>query len=133
MINKAILIGHLGKNPELRTTNSGKQVCTFPLATNNGYGEKQTTDWHNVVCFDKTAETVAKYLDKGSLVYVEGRIQYDKYVKDGENRVSTRIIASSVNFFPKGENKPKEHALSNNIEKAVVENFDGAAFDDIPF
>lgn len=99
MINKAILVGRLGKDPEVRTGQSGKQFCNFTLATDTGFGDKRVTDWHNVVCFDKQAENCGRFLKKGSLVYVEGKISYDKYEKDGQTRITTRIIANSIQFL----------------------------------
>ena len=96
MINKAILVGRLGKDPEKRTTPNGKVVCRFTMATDTGFGEKRTTDWHSIVCFDRQAEFVSNYLRKGSLVYVEGRISYNNYEKDGQKRTFTEIIANTV-------------------------------------
>ena len=104
MINKVILVGRLGKDPEKRTTPGGKVVCRFTLATDTGFGENRKTDWHNVVCFDRQADYVSNYLRKGSLVYVEGRITYGSYEKDGVKRYTTDIIANSVqNLSGKGD------------------------------
>lgn len=96
MINKAILVGRLGKDPESRTTQSGKEVCRFTMATDSGFGQQKKTDWHSIVCFDRQAEFVKNYLRKGNLVYVEGRISYNEYEKDGVKRYTTEIIASTV-------------------------------------
>ena len=96
MVNKAILIGRLGKDPEKRATPAGKTVCRFTLATDTGFGDNRKTDWHNVVCFDRQADFVANYLRKGSMVYVEGRISYGQYEKDGVKRYTTDIIANTV-------------------------------------
>ena len=96
MINKAILVGRLGKDPEKRTTPSGKTVCRFTMATDSGFGEKRVTDWHSIVCFDRQADFVSNYLRKGSLVYVEGRISYNSYEKDGQKRTFTEIVANTV-------------------------------------
>jgi len=104
MVNKVILVGRLGKDPELRTTPNGRQVCRFSVATDSGFGEQRKTEWHNVVTFERQAENCAKFLRKGSMVYVDGRITYGKYEKDGQTRYSTDIIASSVQFLStKGE------------------------------
>jgi len=107
-LNRATLIGNLGKNPEIRTTQSGKTVASFPLATSeqwqdaNGQRREKTT-WHNVVVWGGQAEPVAKYLSKGSPVYVEGRIQSRRYEdKDGNERFITEINASNVIFLGKG-------------------------------
>lgn len=106
MLNKAMLIGRLGKDPEMRHTATGAPVCTMSIATNSfridrNTGEKSnTTEWHNIVCWNRTAENVAQYLRKGSLVYVEGRIQYRTWqAQDGTTRNSTEIVASDVKFL----------------------------------
>ena len=98
MLNKVMLIGRLGHSPELRQTQQGKSVCTFTLATDTGYGENKKTDWHKVTVFDKAADKCAKYLRKGSSVYVEGRLSYDTYEKDGIKRTTVKIIANDVRF-----------------------------------
>ena len=99
MLNKVMLIGRLGRDPERKTTQSGKSVCTFTLATDTGYGDNKKTDWHNITVFDKTADNCTKYLHKGAPAYVEGRIAYDSYEKDGIKRTSVKIIANDVRFF----------------------------------
>ena len=99
MLNKVMLIGRLGRDPERKTTQSGKSVCTFTLATDTGWGDNKKTDWHSVTAFDKTADSCTKYLHKGSLVYIDGRIAYDSYEKDGVKRTSTKIIANDVRFL----------------------------------
>jgi single-strand DNA-binding protein len=98
MLNKVMLIGRLGRDPECKTTQSGKSVCSFTLATDTGYGENKKTDWHKVTVFDKAADKCAKYLRKGSSVYVEGRLSYDTYEKDGIKRTTVKIIANDVRF-----------------------------------
>ena len=100
MVNKVILVGRLGKDPEVRASSAGKQFCNMTLATDSGFGDNKKTDWHNIVVFDKQAENCGRYLKKGSLIYVEGRISYDKYNdKDGQVRYTTRIIANSIQFL----------------------------------
>ena len=96
MVNKAILIGRLGRDPECKTAQSGKLVCNFTLATDSGFGQSKTTDWHRIVCFDKQAEFCRNYLRKGSLVYVDGRISYRQYEKDGAKQYITEILANSI-------------------------------------
>ena len=106
MLNKALLIGRLGKDPEMRHTATGAPVCTMSIATNSfridrNTGEKSnTTEWHNIVCWNRTAENVSQYLRKGSLVYVEGRIQSRTWqAQDGTMRNITEIVASDVKFL----------------------------------
>lgn len=103
-VNKAILIGNLGKDPEVKFLPSGGAVCNLSIATNETWtdkdGQKQErTEWHRVVVFGKTAEHCGEYLSKGRQVYVEGRIQTREYEKDGSKRYSTEIVASTVQFL----------------------------------
>lgn len=96
-VNKIILVGHLGKDPEVRKTPSGATVASFTLATNEFYtdkkGERQTlTEWHNIVAWSSLAEICGKYLHKGALVYVSGRIDYRTYEdRNGIKRSKTEI------------------------------------------
>lgn len=99
MINKVILIGRTANKPSLKEGKSGNKYCHFSLATNTGYGEKKQTDWHDITSFGKTAELCAQYIDKGSLIMIEGRITYDKYEKDGKTTKTTKIIADNVTFL----------------------------------
>ena len=101
MVNKVILIGRLGRDPEARKTNSGMSVAELRIATSRGRGDDEQTDWHTVVCFDKTADVVTKYLAKGRQVYVEGRLQHDSWEdkETGQKKYKTSIIANSVQFL----------------------------------
>jgi single-strand DNA-binding protein len=106
-VNKAILLGNLGKDPELRYTQSGSAVANFSIATTRAYksGEewKEETEWHNIVVFGKTAENCSNYLSKGSSVFIEGRIQTRKWQdKEGNNRYSTEIVGNDVQFLSGG-------------------------------
>lgn len=106
-INKAILFGNLTRDPELKALPSGMNVCNFSIATNRVYkdrdGKKQEqTDFHNVVVFGRTADTVAQYLKKGSSAYVEGRMQTRSWEQNGEKKYRTEVIADSVQFGPRG-------------------------------
>ena len=104
-VNKVILVGNLGKDPEVRFTGSGKAVCHFPVATsevwNDATGERrERTEWHNVVVWGKQGENCGKYLSKGRQVYVEGAIRTRSYDdKDGIKRYATDIIAQTVRFL----------------------------------
>lgn len=99
MINKQILVGRLGRDPELRHTSAGKPVVNFSVATDNGFGEKKTTEWFDITAWDKTAEACGKYLKKGSLVYVEGRTQTETWEKDGEKKSKKIVVAYEVKFL----------------------------------
>ena len=104
-INKVILIGNLGRDPELRYTQSGQAVANFSLATtdrfSNREGERQErTEWHRVTVWGKTAENCAQYLNKGRSVYVEGRLQTREWEdKEGQKRRTTEVIAQTVQFL----------------------------------
>jgi single-strand DNA-binding protein len=97
-MNNVTLIGNLGKDPELKTTTSGKSVVSFSLATQGG-GKDAPADWHTVEAWDKTAELVAQYLKKGSKCAIMGRIKYEKSEKDGVVRYFTKIVANNVEFL----------------------------------
>lgn len=107
-VNKAILIGNLGADPEIRTTQSGTSVANLRIATTERTKDRDgnwtdQTEWHNVVCFGKTAENVGRFLSKGRQVYVEGRIQTRKWQdKEGQDRWSTEVVASQVRFLGGG-------------------------------
>jgi single-strand DNA-binding protein len=104
-LNKAMLIGHLGKDPEVRSLNSGKKVVSFSLATSESWRDKQTgerqekTQWHNVVVFNEPLGKIAEqYLRKGSKVYVEGAIQTRKWQdQQGQDRYTTEIVLQAFN------------------------------------
>lgn len=115
MINKVILMGRLTKDPELRHTGAGTPVCSFSLAINNGYGENQTTDFINCVAWNKTAEFVAKYFQKGSMIIVIGKIGSRSWDgPDGKKHYATEVVASEVGF---GESKRKEEAVAPEPEE----------------
>jgi len=108
VVNKVILVGNLGKDPEVRFTPSGRAVCKFPVATSEKWtdqqGQKQErTEWHNVVVWGKQAETCGQYLAKGRQVFVEGAIHTRSYDdKDGNKRYITEITARDVRFLGGG-------------------------------
>jgi single-strand DNA-binding protein len=104
-VNKVILVGNVGKDPELRYTPSGTAVCTFSLATSerfkNKQGEQQErTEWHNIVVWSGLAEVCGKYLTKGKQIYIEGRIQSRSYDdRDGNKRYITEIVANEMQML----------------------------------
>lgn len=108
MINKAILIGNLGANPEVRYTQTGSAVASFNLATTETWvkdGKKnEKTEWHRIVAFDRLGEICGEYLSKGSKVYIEGKIQTRQWDdKDGNKRYTTEIVAREMKMLsPKG-------------------------------
>lgn len=119
-MNKVLLIGNLGKDPELKYTPNGKSVCNFSLATN----DRNDVSWHNIVAWEKTAELCSQYLSKGSKASIEGRIQYRTW--ENENGItmrSTDIVAERVEFL---ETKKRDVTPDNGGCNDVIE-------EDLPF
>lgn len=144
-INKVILIGNLGKNPELRNMASGGAVVNITLATSESWKDKSSgesrerTEWHNVVFFNKLAEIVAWYLEKGSRVYVEGSLRTRKWQdKDGQDRYSTEVVANDMQMLSGNsrEENPRERNMSvTHARTEHVEDYEGDSWDlddDIP-
>ncbi len=110
-VNKVILIGNLGRDPELRYTQNGQAVVNFSLATSENWNDRngervERTEWHRIVAWGKTAELCAQYLAKGRTVYIEGRLQTREWEdKEGNKRTTTEINANTVQFLggPRGE------------------------------
>ena len=105
-LNKAMIYGNLTRDPELKSLPSGMQVCSFSIATNRVYKDRdgnrqEQTDYHNVVVFGRQAETSAQYLKKGSGAFVEGRLQTRSWDKDGVKQYRTEIVADRVQFGPR--------------------------------
>jgi len=149
-VNKVILIGHLGADPETKSMPSGTSVANLRIATSESYKDKQTnewqerTEWHNVALFGRLAEVAGEYLRKGSQVYIEGRLRTRKWQdKQGNDRYSTEIIAADMQMLggrgggggaaaaPGGEGRP---ARSGASEPATSGGERDTEFDDdIPF
>ncbi len=128
-MNKVIISGNLGQKPEVRNANSGTAVCNFSIATNQrvkkGDEWVDNTEWHRIVVFGKQAENCERFLDKGSKVIVEGRIQYRSYQdKEGNERKTTEIVANNVEFLTRPENgvsnKQARPAPANNYNDAEI-------------
>lgn len=143
-VNKAILVGYLGKPPEIRYTQSGDAVCNFSMATSDNYTDKQgmkqeKTEWHNVTTFSKLAEICGEYLRKGSLVYIEGKIQTRKWQdKQGIDRYSTEIVADRMQMLggkQEGEaaERPMRPAKEDGKANAYQPEPSEDPFDDLPF
>lgn len=117
-VNKAILIGNLGQDPEVRHTPSGSAATSFSIATTRSYkdksGQKQDeTQWHKVITWGKLAEFCGEYLSKGRSVYIEGRIEYRTWEdKEGNKRNTTEIVADTVNFVG-SKNDPNQSRSDN--------------------
>lgn len=123
-INNVFLMGNLAADPDLRQTKSGKSVATFPLATNRDWidsegGKKSATDYHRIVAWQKLGETCSKYLGKGSLVHVSGRLTNRSYENEkGEKRYSTEIVANQVDFVRTKKTKGVEQVETDELAKA---------------
>ena len=102
-VSKTILIGNLGNDPETTYAKSGNAITKFSLATTSTYKKEKKTSWHRIVAFGKLAEICGEYLKKGSMVYIEGRIEYGSYEKDGITRYTTDIIAEQMRMLGKRE------------------------------
>ncbi len=105
-LNKAMIYGNLTRDPELKALPSGMNICSFSLATNRVYNDRdgnrqESVDYHNVVVFGNQADNCAKYLTKGSGTYVEGRMQTRSWEKDGQKQYRTEVVADRVQFGPK--------------------------------
>lgn len=103
-VNKVILVGNLGRDPEVRFMPNGEAVCNFSIATTDSWKDKagakqERTEWHNIVMYRKLAEIAGEYLKKGRPVYVEGRLQTRKWEKDGVTRYTTEIIADQMQML----------------------------------
>ena len=133
MINKVILMGRLTKDPELRYTNNKTPVCSFTIAVNNGYGEKQQTDFINCVAWNKTAEFVTKYFIKGRMIIIaDGRISTRSWeTQDGKRAYATEVVANEVNF---GETKSSQQTATQRPMQDDDDDFTPLdEDDDLPF
>jgi len=113
-INRVILVGYLGSKPEFAQTPSGTSVANFSIATtesrkNSEGNNEDRTEWHRCVVFGRSAEIADNYLDKGSLIYIEGRLQTDSWEKDGVKRSATKVIGDMFTMIG-----PKQTSKSNN-------------------
>ena len=146
-LNKAIVIGNLTRDPELRSLPSGIKVCSFSLATNRVWKDKngarqESTDYHNVVVFGRQAETVSQYMKKGSSILVEGRMQTRSWddKTSGEKKYRTEIVADRTQFGPKGGSTNGGAPAASGPAKAPAEEVDTIEYpeedinpEDIPF
>ncbi len=155
-VNKVILIGNLGRDPEIRTTNGGKVVASLSIATSESWRDKQSgerrerTEWHRVVIFNEGLTRVAEqYLRKGSKVYIEGALQTRKWEKDGVDQYTTEIVLQNFNAqltmldgrndgegagAPGGFSSPRESRPAEGRRPAAAPAFQsGGMDDDIPF
>lgn len=140
-VNKVILVGNLGRDPEVRFTPSGAAVANFSIATTEKWNNKQTgnpeerTEWHRIVVWGKLAELCKEYLSKGRSVYVEGRLQTRQWDdKDGNKRYTTEVVAQTVQFLGSRGSAVSQDSVSQTV---AADNAGGPppfdADEDIPF
>ena len=147
MMNTIVLIGRLTRDPELKYTNSGTAVCNFSIAVGRDYkrDNEPDVDFFNCVAWTKTAELVAQYMSKGSLIGVQGRVQNRSWDKDGQKHYVTEIVAEKVQFLdPKEKAEPQQGSYEQGqksrglvkrlAQQRMVQNFDEDEDDDsLPF
>ena len=136
-VNKAIVIGHLGKDPEVRYTTSGVAAASFTVATTEKWkdknGEKQEkTEWHNISAYNRLAEICGEFLKKGSLVFIEGKLTTEKWTdKEGHDRYTTKIVANEMRMLSgKGDGSTAHTQAPVAAPKAAPAQ--GGAFDNFP-
>ena len=126
-VNKVIILGRLGADPELRSSPSGVTSCNLSIATSinwtdkNSGDKKEKTEWHRVVFFGRPAEVIDQYMKKGQQLYVEGRLETSKYEKDGIERFSTNIIGESFNFIS-GSSTQMDDSIQNEFNQTPSQN-----------
>lgn len=141
-INKAILIGNLGRDPEIRYTPGGLAITNFSIATSDSWQDKDSgekkerTEWHRIVAFGKLGEICGKYLTKGRQVYIEGRIQTRQWEKDGVTRYTTEIVANDMKMLggrDSGGDNLRSPESNYGQQAPAREPFPETPDDDIPF
>ena len=139
-INKAIIIGNLGADPEVRYTPSNTAVCNITVATSEQWKDKQTgerqekTEWHRIVMFNRLAEIAGEYLKKGSKVYIEGRLQTRKWQgQDGQDRYTTEIVANEMQMLDSRGGNTQSGAENNQSGAGNAQGGDDFDDRDVPF
>ena len=141
-VNKVILVGNLGQKPEIRYTKDSKPIASFSIATSESWKDKTTgdmvekTEWHNVTFFGRIAEVAEKYLDKGSKVFVEGKLQTDKWEdENGNKRSATKIIGNNMQMLDsRGSNNSSSFDESSSVQNESPASQEGSfSEEDIPF
>ena len=139
-INKVILVGNLGQDPEVKYTAGGAAVTTLSIATSESWKDKDTgedqdkTEWHRVVLWRRLAEIAGEYLKKGSKVYIEGQLQTRKWEQEGQTRCTTEIVARDIQFLDsKGGSDSSQSGNSSKEDVMDDISESGIEHDDIPF
>ncbi len=140
-VNKVILVGNVGRDPEVRHLDKGVAVARFSLATTENYtsktGEKvSNTEWHNIVLWRGLAEVAEKYVKKGSQLYIEGRLRTNSYEKDGVKHYTTEINADTMQLLGKREGQAEmgnQAAPAESVQSVSEPDFSQPEEDDLPF
>lgn len=152
-LNRAMLIGRLGKTPELRYSQNGNAILSMSLATDESFTDQngirqERTEWHSLVCFNSLAENCAQYLDKGSLIYVEGSLVTRKWqASNGTDRYTTEVRVQRVQFLDRKQDQPRHDTAERSAPPAPPANrspknrkpaasspaASASAMDDVPF
>lgn len=137
-VNRVIIVGNLGRAPEIRYTQGGTAVCNLSVAVTekvkDGDGWKDATEWFRVVCFGKQAENAGQYLEKGRQVYIEGRLQTRKYKdKDGVEKQSTEVVAHTIQYLGTGSNGKRGPTQEPQVAEGGGPAPAGFVDDDLPF
>lgn len=141
-VNKVTLLGNIGKDLDYKVTPSGIPLCKFSVATSESYKDKTTdewlknTEWHNVECWRNVAETANKHLQKGSKVYIEGKLKTDQYDKDGVTQYRTKVVVTELVLIDKSnnqstpqQNEPRPPQFGDNVVNEVQTD----DYDEVPF
>lgn len=143
-VNKVILVGRLGKEPEVRNLDNGATVANFTVATSESYKDKTTgekkeiTEWHNVVLWRGLAEVAQKYLHKGDMVYIEGKLRTRSWEKEGVTRYTTEVIADNMTMLSSKGSGGSSNAGYSSVESGTSDSYRTHASvdnstDDLPF
>ena len=136
-VNRVILVGHVGKDPEVKTLDGGVKVAKFSLATNETYKDKDgksvtNTEWHNIVVWRGLADTVEKYVKSGKLLYIEGKLKTESYEKDGVKRYTTNVVCENLRFLGANTSKDGNEAAPAEAQNQDT-NFTPEPGDELPF
>ncbi len=142
-VNKVILIGNLGKDPEVRHFENGGVLASFPLATSESYTDRQTgekrenTDWHDIILWRGLAEVAEKYLHKGTKIYVEGKLKKRSYQdREGHTRYVTEVVGEEMTILSRPDNEPKPnhpYTKESGENPSPLSDFESKPEDDAPF
>jgi single-strand DNA-binding protein len=139
-VNKVILVGRLGKDPEVRNLENGASVANFTIATSESYKDKTTgekkeiTEWHNIVLWRGLAEIAQKYLHKGDMVYIEGKLRTRSWEKEGVTRYTTEIVGDNMTMLStRGSGGSSSSSSGDTRQQERAPDFSQAGSDDLPF